>query len=218
VPGRRNPYPEPADPEPENPEPSGAETLREVVRRAPLLMAALRAARDVDPPDWLISAGAIRDVVWDDLHGRPLTTAPRDVDLGYFDAERLDRDGEIEAALRERAPDLPWDVKNQAAVHLWYPERFGIAVEPFRRTADAVATFPETAACVGVRLRDDDELEVVAPHGLEDLLGGVIRHNPTRVPRALFEQRLATKGWRERWPRLRLAGTAPGQPDGHGDT
>ena len=89
-------------------------------------------------------------------------------------------------------------------MHLWYPQRFGLEVPPFRSTAEAVATFPETASCVGVRLLPDDELLVVAPHGLDDLLGGVCRHNPARVSHELYAQRLAEKGWRERWPRLRV--------------
>ena len=158
-------------------------------------MEGLRAARDVAAPDWLIAAGAIRDAVWDDLHGRPLTTPPRDLDLGFFDPGDLtpERDAEVEAALRERAPDLPWDAKNQAAVHLWYPQRFGIDVEPFRTTAEAVATFPETASCVGARLLPDDEILVVAPFGLDDLFACVCRHNPARVPRAFYEQRVAEK-------------------------
>jgi uncharacterized protein len=168
-------------------------------------MQALDAARDVDAPDWLINAGAIRDAVWDDLHDRP-PAMPRDVDLGFFDPGDLspERDAEVEAALRERAPDLPWEAKNQAAVHLWYPQRFGFDVPPFRTTAEAVATFPLTAACVGVRLLPDDELLVVAPYGLDDLLGGVCRHNPARVPRSFYEEWLAARShWRQRWPRLR---------------
>ena len=86
-------------------------------------MQALRAARDVDAPDWLINAGAIRDAVWDDLHDRA-PEMPRDIDLGFFDSGDLspERDAQVGAALRERAPDLPWEAKNQAAVHLWYPQ------------------------------------------------------------------------------------------------
>ena len=144
-------------------------------------MAALEAARDVDAPDWLINAGAIRDVVFDALHDRPLTTPPRDVDLGFFDPGDLspERDAEVEAALRQRAPDLPWEAKNQAAVHVWYPKRFGFEVPPFRNTAEAVATFPLTAACVGVRLRPMTSCSSVAPHGLVDL-GLLIRVSPAR--------------------------------------
>jgi hypothetical protein len=177
-----------------------------IVRDTPHLMAALIAAREVDAPDWLISAGAIRDAVWDVLHDRE-PAMPRDIDVGFFDPDHLTpaRDEAVEAALRARAPGLPWEAKNQAAVHLWYPRRFGLEVEPFRDTADAVATFPEIATCVGVRLLPDDELQVVAPHGLDDLLGCVCRHNPTRASRALYRRRVETKGWGERWPKLRYA-------------
>jgi len=198
--------------------PPSADRLCDVLRRAPVVMEALTAARDVDAPDWLISAGAIRDAVWDDLHGRPFTAVPRDIDLGFFDGADLtpERDRMVEDALRERASHLPWQAKNQAAVHLWYPRAFGMDVPPFRSCAEAVATFPETASCVGVRLLDGDEMLVVAPHGLEDLFGCVCRHNPTRVSAAFYERRVAERGWRDRWPRMRYVrpngGERPSDP------
>jgi hypothetical protein len=194
-------------------------------------MRALRAAREVDAPDWLICAGAVRTAVWDHLHGFPPPPVPAasppatsppataasppapaasppaslaDIDLAFFDPADLSpaRDAAVDTALRAVAPDLPWQAKNQAAVHLWYPDRFGLAVEPFTRTADAVATFPETAVCVGLHLDADDRLTVVAPYGLDDLLGLVHRHNPRRAPAALYERRLAEKRIAERWPRV----------------
>jgi hypothetical protein len=169
-------------------------------------MQALRAAREVDPPDWLINAGAIRDVVFDALHDRPLTTPPRDVDLGFFDPADLssERDAEVEAALRRRAPDLPWEAKNQAAVHLWYPKVFGAEVEPLTSSADGVGTWPETATAVAVRLRADDGVEVVAPCGLDDLFGLVCRRNPRRVTVDEYRRRVERKGIAERWPRVRV--------------
>jgi hypothetical protein len=187
--------------------------LASILRRAPVLTEALRAARDVDAPDWLLSAGAIRDVVWDSFHDRPLDAPPRDIDVGFFDPSDLtpERDERVEKALRARAPRLPWEAKNQAAVHLWYRRRFGIEVPALRSTADAIATFPEIATCVGVRLLADDDLLVVAPHGLEDLLACLCRHNPTRVSARFYERRVAEKGWLERWPKLRYV-----PPDGVG--
>lgn len=186
------------------------ERVAAIVRGSPLLVAALAAARDVGAPDWLLSAGAIRDAVWDALHGRP-PAMPRDLDLGFFDPGDLSpaRDEEVTAALRARAPSLPWEAKNQAAVHLWYPHRFGVSVPPFASCAEAVATFPETASCVGVRPRADGGLLVVAPHGLDDLLGCVCRHNPMRVSAQFYEQRVREKGWRERWPLMRYLPPAP---------
>src|SRR5262249_8755567 len=103
---------------------------------------------------------------------------------------------------RTEAPEFKWQAKNQAAVHLWYQDRFGFAVPPLESTADAVATFPETAVCVGVRLLPDDSLHIVAPYGLDHLLGLVHRHNPTRATVEIYEQRLASKRITERWPRV----------------
>jgi uncharacterized protein len=179
--------------------------LGEILKRSSWLMRALRAARTVGAPDWFIAAGAIRDTVWDDLHNRDLTDIPRDIDLAFFDPLDLGeaRERTIETQLRTRAPDLPWDVKNQAAVHLWYPKLFGMDVQPFTCNEEAIATFPEIATCVGVRLLDDDDLLVAGPHGLDDLLDGVCRHNPTRVSAAFYRDRLATKDWSTRWPRIR---------------
>jgi uncharacterized protein len=183
---------------------AAAPEFEEIVRGTPWLMEALRAVRDVDPPDWLVSAGALRNAVWDRLHGFATPTPLADVDVGFFDAADLSpaRDRSVEDALRTRLPDVPWQARNQAAVHLWYEARFGYAVEPLASTADAVATFPETAVCVGVRLEPDDALGVVAPYGLDDLLGLVHRHNPTRASVEIYEERLASKRITERWPRV----------------
>jgi hypothetical protein len=180
--------------------------LGEIIRADPHLTAALEAARDIAAPDWLVCAGAIRDAVWDVLHGRA-PVPPRDVDVSFFDPGNLTPacDEAVTVALFEREPALRWDAANQAAVHLWYPKRFGIAVEAFASSADAIATFPETASCVGVRLLHDGALLVVAPYGLGDLLGGVCRHNPARAPEEVYRRRVEEKGWRERWPLLRFS-------------
>jgi hypothetical protein len=88
-------------------------------------MCALRAARAVAAPDWLIAAGAVGTAVWDHLHGFA----------------------------------------------------------------------PPTASTA-------DRLTVVAPYGVDDLLGLVHRHIPRRVSAGLYEQRRAAKRIRERWPRV----------------
>jgi hypothetical protein len=43
--------------------------LIELIRSSSVLMRALRVARAVDPPDWLIGGGVSRGRVWDHLHG-----------------------------------------------------------------------------------------------------------------------------------------------------
>jgi hypothetical protein len=50
--------------------------------------------------------------------------------------------------------------------------------------------------------RHDDELEVLAPCGLHDLLEGVCRRNPRRVTVEEYRRRLERKRVGERWPRV----------------
>ena len=179
--------------------------LERLVRSNPWLMEVLVAARDVDPPDWLVGGDVLRGLVWDRLHGRP-PGGPRDVDLAFFDPARLDpaRDAEVESALRRRLDGVPWDAKNQTAVHTWYGRVFGGEVAPLTSSADGVATWPETATAVAVRLLPDDRLQVVAPCGLDDLFGLVCRRNPRRVGVQQYQRRLRDKRVAERWPRVRV--------------
>ena len=66
-------------------------------------------------------------------------------------------------------PNVPWEEKNQAAVHFWYERVFGFPVEPLVSSTDAIGTWPEPATCVAVKLLDNDELVIVALYGLDDL-------------------------------------------------
>jgi hypothetical protein len=177
-----------------------------MVRSSALLMRALDVARAVAPPDWLIGSGVIRNLVWDRLHGFDRPTTRKDVDLVFFDPAALgeEREQEVQDALAVKAGEIPWDAKNQAAVHLWYPDVFGVAVEPLASSADAVATWPETATAVAVRLLPDDSLRVVAPCGLDDLFGLVCRRNPRRVTVEEYRRRVHSKRIAERWPMVTI--------------
>jgi hypothetical protein len=182
--------------------PDGADRLEAIVRSTDWLMRALVAAREVAAPDWLIGAGAVRTAVWDRLHGYEKPTGPADVDLAFFDPRDLspERDTAVEEQLRSALPDVEWDAKNQARVHIWYARRFGYAVPPLTSSADGVATWPETATAVGLSLTSDDLLLIEAPFGLDDLLGMVHRRNPRRVSVAEYQRRLESKRIAQRWP------------------
>lgn len=168
----------------------------------------IEVARTVNPPSWWVNAGVIRDVVWGRRFGSGFDPAHvKDIDLGFFDTADLtpERDASVEAALNAVDPSLVWDAKNQAAVHVWYPRRFGVSVAPFKSAAAAIATFPEYCVCVGIRWSSEDAVDVSAPYGLDDLLDGVWRRNPTRVTVSEYRSRLATKRPSDRWPGVRVS-------------
>ncbi|MBX6752243.1 MAG: nucleotidyltransferase family protein [Micromonosporaceae bacterium] len=67
---------------------------------------------------------------------------------------------------------------------------------------DAVSRFPETCTAVGVSLGTDGAITILAPHGLDDLFGLVLRRNPTQVRYELFLRRLADKQINKHWPKV----------------
>jgi len=186
---------------------SDAGRLASLVREAPWFMAALRAGRELGLAQWCIGAGALRNLVWDALHGQP-RSALADVDLAYFCAQDLSpaRDAALQGRLAELCPGLPWEVTNQAGVHLWFEAHFGHAVEPLRSLEEAVASWPEFATAVALAPREDGSLRVIAPHGLGDLFDMVVRRNPVRVSLRTYGERVASKRYAERWPRVRVIG------------
>lgn len=158
-------------------------------------MAWLQTARECCPREWAIGAGALRNLVWDHLTGRRNPAA--DVDVVFFGGAAED---EVERCLRARMSDVPWQAKDQALVHTWYERVFGYPVEPLTSLEDAVATWPEFCTSVAVRLGPDGGLDVIAPHGLEDLFGLVLRRNPRRVTAEIFSRRVGSKRIEARWP------------------
>lgn len=180
--------------------------LVRIVRETSWMLEGLRAVQQLALPDWYVGGGALRNLVWDYLHGYDEPSWLADVDVAYFDATNTsrERDELEEERLRRVMPGIRWDVKNQAGVHEWFEERFGYPVAPLSSTRAAVATWPETATAVAVRLTPLDEIEVFAPLGLEDLFGLVVRHNPARVTPELYLRRVAEKRYTERWPKVRI--------------
>ena len=116
-----------------------------------------------------------------------------------------DRDEQATARLEQLWPHLPWEARNQAAVHTWYHDKFGgEPVPPLRSIADAISTWPETMTAVVVRLDPAGELSICAPYGLDDLLGGVWRRNPARISLERSRERLARHRPAQRWPAVRV--------------
>lgn len=164
-------------------------------------MQALSAARALGLSSWCIGAGAVRNLVWDHLHGYSTPSALPDVDLAYFDPHEPPGHERIhQQALSARLPKLPWEVTNQAHVHLWFERHFGHAVSPLASLSEAVASWPEYATSVGIALLEDGALTVFAPHGLDDLFSLRVRRNPVRVSIATYRARIASKRYTERWP------------------
>lgn len=172
----------------------GHALIEAILRAAPDRLAMLRAVGSCVPDGWL-AAGAIRNPVWDHLHGG--RTALNDSDVIRFrpDANACD-DARLETALCARLPGVAWSVRNQARMH----ERNGHP--PYRDCADAMRHWPETATAIAARL-GGETIELLAPLGVDDLLALTIRRAPAADP-AVYAARLRSKNWQHRWARLTI--------------
>ncbi|WNQ13846.1 nucleotidyltransferase family protein [Paenibacillus aurantius] len=178
------------------------------IREDEEMVSELEAVRMIGLPQACLSAGWIRNYVWDKLHGYDTRTPLNDRDVIYYDPSRTDEqeEKEHEETLRKLLRRNGWSVKNQARMH----RRNGQA-EPYSSVEDAMKRWPETATATGVRLTQEGRLEWIAPHGSGDLFGLLVRRSPYFRDPAFFLARVRTKGWLARWPKLRLIQEPIGQ-------
>lgn len=185
-----------------------ADVLRNPVNRA--IMERLPALGLNDA--WLVS-GALFQTVWNVKSGRAPEHGIKDYDIFYFDHDTswgAENDA-IENAQRVFG-DLPYTVelRNQARVHLWYPDKFGIDYPPLIQATNGIDLFLMPCAQVGM-CPQQYGFDVYAPFGFDDIYGMVVR--PSRVPnfQSLRYAEKATR-WRDAWPEITVI-----EPMAHAD-
>ncbi len=180
------------------------DAFRATLERNEMLLEVLARAAKLDLPGWYLTAGCLFQTVWNVVTGRSPTAAIKDYDLFYFDESDLGWDAENDAILdgAEAFRDVPADVeiRNEARVHLWYEERFGVTCRPYSSSEHAIDQFPATTCCLGVRLEGNGRWRIYAPHGLADVFNLVVRPNPVQAPGHIYEAK--ARRWLEHWPEL----------------
>ena len=200
------------------------ERLGDIIKRDPFRMDCLHALRMLDLPQGYIGAGFVRNAIWDDLHNNDISTSLNDIDVIYFSdevsqtqsihalnlpKEKEDaqsqalfltklKEQEIERELSRLVPQANWQVKNQARMHVAH------AHAPYQNCHDAISYWIERETCVAVRLLANDDLDILAPFGLEANFAGTISINPKYPRPEVFKQRLASKNWLTVWPLLKV--------------
>ncbi|MFC1722352.1 nucleotidyltransferase family protein [Patescibacteria group bacterium] len=182
------------------------QTLRliEIVNKNPNLFILLNELSDFEFP-WYLGAGCINQTVWNYLTDRDITFGIDDYDFVYWD-EKFSREKEVvlEKKLNDRFSGLKIqkiDVTNQAGVHTWFEEKFGKKIQSYENLEQAISTWPATATCVGItNYRGVNG--IVAPYGLSDLFGMVLRKNHPYAIEKVFLQKV--EKWTSKWPELRV--------------
>ena len=154
------------------------------------------------PDAWLVS-GCLVQTVWNLLTGRKVDYGIADYDVFYFDRDtswqaednvirRLD--------VQFRRLQVKVEVRNQARVHLWYPDKHGLPYPPLDSSIDGIDRFLTRNTRIGLR-RTREGYDVYAPDGFEDIAGLVVRPNPG--PNFSAENYAAKAArWKALWPEV----------------
>ncbi len=170
-----------------------------MIREEPVLMEVLTGIGDL--PDGLLVAGALYNLAWNRLTGRPGLADVADIDVFYFDDSDLAYEAE-DAVIRRLAGrfdhlPLPVQVRNQARVHLWFEQKFGGPFTPLHSAGEMLERYASKTHAVGARL-SDGEIELLAPFGLDDVFSFRIVPNHVLENRATHEAKGARAA--RTWP------------------
>lgn len=173
--------------------------LIEIIKKDNYLLLLLKAVEQLNLKDAWISAGLIRNKVWDVLHN--IITPINDIDVIYFDQSDTSRETEkrLEKKLEILVPNQPWSAKNQARMHL----KNGF--EPYHSSFDGVAHFPEIPTAIAVK-SFNNELQIMAPYGLEDLFEKRVKptfyYQKNNKLHLIYSERMRKKKWDTIWTDL----------------
>ena len=163
-------------------------------------------------PDSALVAGCLFQSVWNGLTGNDPTHRIGDYDVSYCDLDDLSWDAEdrvirrcADAFADLRVDDQPVDVqvRNQARVHLWYEDHFGVPTDPLLSTNDGIDSYLNEASAFGLRPARDvaGQWDIYAPFGFADVFAMIVKPNllAKNLPAVYYAK---TDRWRRVWPAL----------------
>ncbi len=179
-------------------------SFAELIRQNKTSRRLLEILPAMELPQGTLTAGCLFQTIWNLKSGNEPDWAIRDYDVFYFDADDLS--WEAEDAVIQKARDLLGDmadkveIRNQARVHLWYPEKFGAPCPRLTRVEDGIDRFLIACTVLGIHIGTGN---IYAPNGFEDMWDGFLRINPNNPQPGPF--RAKCQDYKARWAWLTIA-------------
>ena len=158
------------------------------------------------PDAWIVS-GCLVQTAWNVQTMRALDYGIVDYDVFYFDPDTSwQAEDAVIRKLRGRLARLGVKVeaRNQARVHLWYPQKHGLPYPALHSSAQGIDRFLTKTTQVGIR-RTQAGHDVYAPNGFNDIADMVVRPNHTPNFSAANYEAKASR-WKTLWPEITVLG------------
>ncbi|MEA2915902.1 MAG: uncharacterized protein QOJ15_7983 [Bradyrhizobium sp.] len=157
----------------------------------------------LDLPDAWIVSGCLVQTVWNGLMGRAADYGIADYDVFYFDPDTSwQAEDAVIRKLQDQLtkPGVKVEARNQARVHLWYPEKHGLPYPALHSSTQGIDRFLTKNTQVGIR-RTAEGHEIHAPNGFDDIANMIVRPNPgPNFSAANYAAKAAR--WKALWPEL----------------
>lgn len=185
------------------------ERFVQAIRNNTIVTEILRRLPDLAVSDAWLAGGCLFQTVWNVLRGDAPTRGIKDYDVFYFDAadqskaaeDQINRDAALLFADLGREIEL----RNQARVHLWYEDEFGVPGYPkLGCSTDGIDRFLAVCCMVAMRPPGEGEIDLYAPFGVDDVFNFVMRPNPSFPSLPQDRYGLKAKRWQVLWPELRV--------------
>ncbi|HEV3500851.1 MAG TPA: nucleotidyltransferase family protein [Bradyrhizobium sp.] len=154
------------------------------------------------PDAWIVS-GCLVQTAWNVLTKRAVDYGIADYDIFYFDPDTSwQAEDAVIRQLQGRLANLGAriEVRNQARVHLWYPQKHGLPYPALHSSTQGIDRFLTRNTKVGIR-RTQVGHDVYAPNGFDDIAELIVRPNPgPNFSAANYEAKAAR--WKMLWPEL----------------
>ena len=130
--------------------------LRQSLSLNRTLTRVLIGAAEMGLPGWYLMAGGLYQTVWNVVTDQRPEAGILDYDLAYFDASDLSWEAE-DAVIRTgnevfAGLPTPVQIRNQARVHLWYEQKFGVPCPPQTSSEAAINPYEAVAGLDGASL------------------------------------------------------------------
>jgi uncharacterized protein len=179
-----------------------AEFLATVLRNPVNAIIADEVLRLALPDAWIVS-GCLVQTAWNVQTARGVGYGIADYDVFYFDPDpSWQAEDAVIRRLQGRLKNLgvKIEARNQARVHLWYPDKHGLPYPALQRSTDGIDRFLTRNTMVGIR-RDGDSYGVYAPHGFADIAAMIVRPNPgPNFSPANYAAK--AERWKRLWPEI----------------
>ena len=136
----------------------------------------LRAIQKANLPEktWLV-AGAIRNTVWKYLFPES-SLLVNDLDIIHYSPELpIEMNNKFVDKLTKIYPTAKWDCANQFHIYDQKKHKYHMPNGPYKSIEHSMLDFWFTVNTIGLRLNNENEIEILNPEALDDLFKGILR-------------------------------------------